>query len=251
MNNVKVIMSCNENPYYLDFWPLVSKVWKERIGITPVLVFVGDDKQEIDETFGEVVKINPIEGVPIHTQAQFARLWYPIKEPDTLWVTSDIDMFPVSKSYWKENTLPGDFDWKNLNTNLQNYFPCCYNIATGKNFKEVLSVNDDFGEFLEYVMSNFKGTLSITPVPNGELCEQWDLDEIYSSEMVCRWRDKHGRVEQPLRPGGYHSGRRIDRAGWHYEQEGIRVDYYIDCHSLRPYHDHKNTIDELMEHLLS
>ena len=38
----KVIMSCNDNPYYSDFWPLVSKVWKEKIGIDPVLVYVGD-----------------------------------------------------------------------------------------------------------------------------------------------------------------------------------------------------------------
>ena len=39
----KVIMSCDDNPYYLDFWPLVSWVWKEKMGIEPVLIHIGEN----------------------------------------------------------------------------------------------------------------------------------------------------------------------------------------------------------------
>ena len=29
----KVIMSCDDKRYYLDFWPLVSKVWKQKFNL--------------------------------------------------------------------------------------------------------------------------------------------------------------------------------------------------------------------------
>jgi hypothetical protein len=56
---VKVIMSCDDNPYYLDFWPLVAKVWRERIGYEPVLVHVGDS--EVTSEYGQVVNIKPLQ----------------------------------------------------------------------------------------------------------------------------------------------------------------------------------------------
>ena len=26
----KVIMSCNDNPFYHEYWPIISKVWKVK-----------------------------------------------------------------------------------------------------------------------------------------------------------------------------------------------------------------------------
>ena len=241
-------MSCDENPYYLDFWPLVSRVWKERIGVDPVLVLVGDS--DVDDTFGEVVKIKPIDAA-IHTQAQLARLWHPINEPDTLWITSDIDMFPISRTYWESNLSKDDFVWKNLNTDTKNYFPICYNIAYGKNFKEVLSIPDAFDDFIDSVSVSFKSDVSNKPENwDGNSLENWGLDEVYVSSMVCRWRDMNGGVEQPMRPDGFHDGRRINRTNWIYDNSKIEDDFYIDCHSLRPYNKHKDRVDELLRCLL-
>ena len=33
------VVSSNNDPTYLDFWPYVAKAWK-RIGIEPVLLFI-------------------------------------------------------------------------------------------------------------------------------------------------------------------------------------------------------------------
>jgi len=63
----KVIMSCDDNPYYLDFWPLVSWVWKEKMGIEPVLVHVGEKEPSAEH--GQVHSMPVDETVPIHTQA--------------------------------------------------------------------------------------------------------------------------------------------------------------------------------------
>ena len=38
-----VIHSVDDNPYYTDFWPMVSKVWKLRFGIEPILIHITED----------------------------------------------------------------------------------------------------------------------------------------------------------------------------------------------------------------
>ena len=242
---VKVIMSCDDNPYYLDFWPLVSRVWKERIGYDPVLIHVG--KEPTTSQYGEVINVAPLDEYPIHTQAQLARLWYPQFEPDTLWITSDIDMFPISRIYWKD-AIQGNYEWCNLNTILKNYFPLCYNVATGENFKKILDTEESFSDFMEDVTSSFNEKTKHTPENwNGEPMESWGLDEQFVSMVVSSYRDGGGKVYQPLRPDGFHSGRRLDRINWKPEVDKITNDWYVDCHSLRPYDKHREEIDKLLD----
>ena len=245
---IKVIHSCDDNPYYLDFWPLVSRVWKERIGYDPVLIHIGT--KSVSSEYGEVIKINPIEHHDVYIQTQLSRLWYPQFEPDVLWITSDIDMFPISKTYWKEN-INDDYNWCNLNTNLKNYFPICYNVATGENFKKILKINESFDEFIFHVIEKYKKQTKIHKPENWNEKEfnMWGLDEYFISDVVSSYRDNGGNVYQPLRLDGFHDGRRINRTEV-YDVEKIKNNWYIDCHSLRPYEKYKTQIDDLLNHLL-
>ena len=38
-----VILSSNNDPKYLDFWPIVSKAW-QNLGIKPYLFYIGKEK---------------------------------------------------------------------------------------------------------------------------------------------------------------------------------------------------------------
>ena len=59
----KVIMSCDDKRYYLDFWPLVSKVWKQKFNIHPVLILFGDKKElNVSEEFGTVIEFKTLDG---------------------------------------------------------------------------------------------------------------------------------------------------------------------------------------------
>jgi hypothetical protein len=40
---------------------------------------------------------------------------------------------------------------------------------------------------------------------------------------------------------------RVDRSSWSYSPELVKEDYYIDCHSLRPYNQYKKEINKLIE----
>jgi hypothetical protein len=45
----RVILSTDNNPDYIQFWPIVSRVWQEYIGIKPTLALIADKSVYIDE----------------------------------------------------------------------------------------------------------------------------------------------------------------------------------------------------------
>ena len=258
-----VIHSVDDNPYYTDFWPMVSKVWKLRFGIDPILIHITDGSVELSEEFGPVVKIKKIDNIPIHIQAQMARFWYPQFLPDSIWMTSDIDMFPISRTHFITDLEQYDDNvWMNLN-NQSDYFPVCYNIAKGSLFKSVLEMSEDFEEFLEQVKCDLGiDDWNQTTVDGSDLqthCPEnqndsfvnWCFDEMYIGKKINSFRDQTDLVLTPSRPDGFPNGRRINRTSWVYDEALIDNDFYIDCHSVRPYHIYKEEVDRLVGRLLS
>ena len=241
----KVAMSCNADPYYLEFWEPVSRLWKHKCGLEPVLFFVGDEAGVPPNEHGTVVRVPRVEGVPEHTQAQWARFYFTQTDPDSVWITSDIDMFPLSKAYFLDapRQYPDDC-FVSLNSDMKDYFPVCYNVATGKTFKEVLEFENTFAESVRTV---FTTTAGESHVVHGQVMQNWTADEIHSSRKICQFRSRHPhRNVQLLRPGGFHNGKRVDRVRWGYHTELVKKDWYIDCHSLRPYSEHRLEIERLL-----
>jgi len=271
---IKVIHSCDDNPHYLDFWPLVSKVWKKHIGITPVLIHLGKNKN-ISEEYGEVHYIPVNKSLPIHTQAQLARLWYPSQEPNTLWITSDIDMFPMSRSYWNEVFMNmsayANLDWTNLGSD-SDYFQTCYHIAKGKMFNTVLGIDPvskgqhwkySFYSYVEKVLDDIPDfcaakevwfswcqDLAQTACRHHHIeFEKWNADELFSSKKIIEFRNGGGNVYQPQRTSEINIPvmiRRLERSNWNYNPALVKGGYYIDCHSLRPYSKYKDQIDKVL-----
>jgi len=226
------LTACDSNPEYYEFWPLVSKVWKEHIGIEPVLIFVGDEiPNEIkDCKYGQVIKFEPFEGISTASQSQFIRLWYTQLFKDKTLITTDIDMFPLSKWYFTEQIKSLDEDLFVMLGVKENWYNICYNIAKGSVFKEVLDLKDDFEDTLK---------------PYYEWMEReghniWFTDEVYLTEKVRA--QEESRVKRLIRP----AMNRIDRGNWNYNPAMVKLGIYYDSHSLRPYKKYKNQIDNLL-----
>jgi hypothetical protein len=241
----KVALSCNANPYYLEFWEPVSRMWKLKCGLQPYLFFIGNERDVPPPEHGTVVHVPAVAGVPEHTQAQWARFFFTQIDPDAVWITSDIDMFPLSRLHFVDSVRPyAETCFVSLNSNMEDLFPVCYNVATGHVFKEVLSLETTFAESIRGLVST---TSTYPHVVNGAVMENWGADEQYSSRKICGFRTRYPqRTVQLLRPGGFHNGRRIDRIRWSYEDRLVRKDRYIDCHSLRPYSRHRSAIERLL-----
>jgi hypothetical protein len=241
----RVSLSCNANPFYLEFWEPVSKLWTHKCGFEPWLFFVGDEKDVPPHYHGTVVRVPRVDGVPEHTQAQWARFFFTQSDPDCVWITSDIDMFPLSPEHFLRAPAPyADDCFVALNSDLRDLFPVCYNVASGRTFKEVLELEDTFEES---VRTLYASTSTYEHTVDGVVMRNWGADEEYTSRMICRFRTRHShRVVQVPRPGGFPNGRRIDRLRWGYQAKLVKRDWYLDCHSLRPYSRHRREVDELV-----
>ena len=204
--------------------------------------------KKVEDEYGESHTIAPDESLPIHTQAQLARLWYPIKEPDVLWITSDIDMFPASKRWWRDNIshyMENKPTWTNLNASIQNeyggvYYPICYNIALGKDFKKILEVEDSFYDFVSRGIEETESNNTHPP-------ENWDGPEL------TKWNVDEVLITKKIRDSGVDTyiqskdrNKRINRNRWSYDIGDLRDGWYHDCHSLRPYDSYKEEIEKVL-----
>lgn len=244
-----VIHSSDSNPMYLDFWPLVSKVWNIRFGLRPLLVYVDENHDiPIDTTYGDVIKMKPVHDVPIYLQCQWVRFWITTQFPDKICMTSDIDMFPISTYYFVGmiRDIPNN-RYVHLNSSVD-YLPVCYHVAKGSLFKQVLGLHDSWEESIRHLYDqNLGHDCSVDDPTNTVLVGKpnWGADESYTTKRITEYFDQSIFALIRRRHA------RIDRADWAWSKRRVDEDFYADSHSIRPYRDPKNRerIDTLVEHL--
>ena len=232
------VMSSDDNELYLDFWLPVSKLWKERIGVTPVLLYFGNGNPSTE--YGIVIKMSAKENLPLATC--WARYWWAGQQKDKVTIISDIDMLPFSKWYLVEQVERFDNSkYIHINPCIETYsrLPSCYHIASGDTYKEALELHDNFDESLNHLLAqNYdNSTCYIKEVGNNK----WCFDEYHATEKLL----KFDRLVMINRIGGQ-SGHRIDRTDWNYDTAKLKAGYYYDSHSIRPYKQYKNEIDKLI-----
>tara|TARA_R100001015_G_scaffold19003_2_gene14086 strand:- start:16269 stop:17042 length:774 start_codon:yes stop_codon:yes gene_type:complete len=243
----RVILGCDTHPEYLPFWNLSSKAWREIIGITPTLVLIAEEIPDyLDQTYGEIHLLKPIEGIPTARQAQIVRFFYPSQFPDEVCLTSDIDMFPLSSTYFNgliknvpddhlavyssDSTLPG----------MKNHpsFAVGYNAAKGRVFEEIVKGSMDNWEekITEWVSEG----------------HQWFTDEIMFFKSWDSWSKKNEKTSFFKRGYNKHPDplyiNRIDRGNnCNYQKNLLERGYYYDFHMPRPYKKYENKIHEIVE----
>lgn len=249
----KVIHASDDKDFYLDFWPIVSKIWKIKFKVEPVLLYFGDNSPT--EEFGKVIKMPIIPDVPVNTLCQISRYWIPVTDKNAVWMTSDIDMLPISKHYFDGfiSDVPED-KWLSLNSDQKENFPnihylCCYNVAKGSTFQEILELPERFEDFVK--KDFWKGDPNILYKPDGLSVgmPNWSADEAWSSSRINAFGDQ-SRIVRRFRDCGPHRCRRIDRLDWNWNIKDIIKENYYDCHSIRPYSKYKDSIDSIVDQIL-
>jgi len=225
------IHASDDNSMYLDFWPLVSKLWKLKFNIEPILLHFG--KSEVDNTHGTVIKMNILEDYPVALQAQCSRYYYATTLAEDVGIISDIDMLPLSVYYFKEQIRNvGSEQYVHLNPCFDTYpqVAACYHVAKGNTYSSVLGNYNTFEEYLNWATS-IAGS-------------GWCCDEVSSTHKI---RNHHNQeIFTYISREGGQNGHRIDRPDWKYEVGLIKQDWYYDAHCPRPYSEHKQSIDEII-----
>lgn len=235
-----VIVSSNNNPYYLDFWPIVSKVWKENFNITPILGLIADENSDFEESeYGLVKKFKSVEGMDTGLQSQIVRLFLP-KELNGYCLISDIDIIPLSVKYFKEcashltenNIVVYSSDHPECLRN--NEYPMCYVSSHSDSFKNILKLDSDWESFANLMKNRNQG---------------WETDQKYLFEKINEFKLQKNDVVLLNRGWSGMANKRIDRASWNYDPIKVSEGYYIDSHSLRPYSQYSEEINKLVNYL--
>lgn len=260
-----VALSCNEDPMYWQFWNSVSKQWKLKFGIHPVLFYYGSDNNKLSEEHGTVVYHDALNAIPDYAAAAWGRFWIAKLFPGKMCLISDIDMFPLSRKFFLQDSNPktdsythlnadayciGNFEyWKNDGASV----PVCYHLATSEVLNSVYGFSDSFEEEMKKLLawdySEYKGGFSSTPevhlqrasADNGGI---WGMDEMYSSSLLRKY----------LRAGGsFSSGQRVlpqqrlCRSRIQHQLSNFSAGTHIDFHSVRPYGSYAQEIDNILE----
>jgi len=99
-----VLLACNENSHYLDFWPIVRRAWTQLVGIRAVLVYVGAELPAQLQGDPDVIFFKAISSWPTATQAQCIRLLYPALLAGSAGVTiNDMDMVPMQREHYTDD----------------------------------------------------------------------------------------------------------------------------------------------------
>ena len=93
-----VILSSNDNPNYVQFWPIVSEAWS-LMGLEPILIYTGEKKLNLK---GNVINFN-VKNLDSSFVAQNIRILYPSLLDNRTCLVSDIDNLPLSKNYFVDS----------------------------------------------------------------------------------------------------------------------------------------------------
>jgi hypothetical protein len=236
MNLDYVLIGSDMNPYYYDFWPLLSKIWKEKFNVTPILGLICDEYSELEETeYGYVKKFKKIEGIDVGLQTQIVRFFLS-KFLNGKCIISDIDMFPLSKSYFEESTRNlTDKNFIILSSDnpeclKDKMYPMCYVAGHSTVFGEIFDLHLTWIEFCE-LLHNRNQT--------------WYTDQKYLYEKVNHYHKITNNCIFLNRGWNGPAIRRIDRVNWSYDPLMVNNGYYYDSHVLRPYSKYKDEIIKL------
>jgi hypothetical protein len=224
------LMGSTSDPFYFDFWPSVSKVWKQVFNITPVLGLICDEDSDlIEDKYGLVKKFKKSQFSDPGTQSQVVRL-YLSKFLEGNCIISDIDMIPLSKKYFIDDLAPySDDDIIVMSSHHPqtvhiNQYPMCYVAGHSNVFNKIFNTNLTWDEF------TFSTSL------NG-----WYSDQVFLYESIRKFGVN--KVKFPYRS---FQNDRIDRVSWVYNENWVKEGRYVDSHLLRPYNSNKNLIDHLI-----
>jgi len=248
-----VVLSSNSSPTFLNFWPLVSRVWKESLDVDPILVFLYKEKKYEKliprlEIFGQVIPIMTESQAPIQNQAKLAR-WYVASKLNGNFVTvDDIDSIFTSMSFLSEKLRHFEPD-KLLGIGSEVYggsdlgkFPASSLSGYSQQFANFFSIKDD--EKFE----NFVSRMSNIQIIDGKE-NPFNRFSKFSDESLIRSLRKASNQEiKVIERNLNFESECIDRLNWpaSFNFEKIRRNIVV-INLPRPLYENRKRVQSLLD----
>lgn len=226
-----VIVSSNDDPRYLQHWPMVAAGWR-ALGFNPVLAYVSAREDWADQSkHGTVRLVNPHPEIPDAHMAKISRMMLATILPGES-LLSDVDMMPLAgmRDYLLtgRDRKPGHLalygaeayvDW------ASDRYPICYMLTDRQTWGKIvnpsqLSIDGLLESWRGRKKVDFKDDPYTAPFS----------DESLLTWLLRRW-NKPDRLMPILR--GWENGiarGRLDRACWEINRGKLKRGEYIDAH---------------------
>jgi hypothetical protein len=254
----RVILVTNNNPLYYEFWNKLSYTYKEKFGINPTLVFFGKEDEvrslNLSEEYGEIIvqeMTQPVEPW-VYTWALF---YFTKNYLNDVCAIMGIDQIPLGTFFLKDTIQNIDDDKYVMLIDDQyklegkyprkwdegGYSPSAYHIAKGITFSEIYKFEGSFEEEIKKLKNINVNTM---------WSNKWGMDEAYSSNILMNYKPREKIFD--LSKSTDFLRRRVDchrTMEVPYDINLLNNNHYIECHSVRPYHNHKNYLDNLFNNI--
>lgn len=267
---MKIILSCNEDPIYSEFWPVVAAAYKVIFPHATVHLALLTNRTDEDpvvqeaRTHGMVTLFPVLPDIPQFGQAKMIRFILAAQQEREVCYVDDIDLFPLSESFitTKLNRRP---DFVLLCVGGEVYgFNGCYPIsqmtAEGYIWKRFINPRD---ETPAECLRSWKDKAFYDHRENIMIQPEWDAsvggfknDHYFSDERLL----KRLLVENPVPKieiqRGYsdYLDATIDRATvkngvWEYDRGKLANGGYVNAHCARPYSQYKEQMEPLINYV--
>ena len=235
-----VILSSNDNPNYVQFWPIVSEAWS-LMGLEPILIYTGDKNLNLK---GNVIKFN-VKSLDSSFVAQNIRILYPSLLANRTCLVSDIDNLPLSKNYFVNSVL-------NFNENSfiiyrpdacpPNMISMMWNAAASETWYELFKVDSE-KKIEKYLNKWYTKNYSIQG-------KAWYTDQIKLRKYVNKFsrKNKSRIIELNDEELGFCRFNR-NRLEKHFALMNKNTDIkFTDFHMPRPFNEYEELISKVFEH---
>ena len=263
----KVILATNNNPIYSSQWNIVAPIWKNVFNIDPILVFYGSEDEFISSNFElNGYEHNILKFLPDFSESNpdwvttWSLFFISSKYENDICLLCGIDQIPLSTFFFEklkeidENKFVVGFAdaYKKYNKNTLGYFntktnvmyPSSHLVGTGKKFKDIFDINDDWEKEVEKVF-NSKGEYYLNN--NFYSSKMWGIDECYASEKISTHENKN-EIEYFNIFWSYWHPRRIDldgRINFNYDLDKLKDGYYSEF-TCKSYYLYKKNFVEII-----
>jgi len=236
------IVSSDSNPLYIDFFPLVHRVWRELVGVRCVLALIADElPPPLESLKDDILLIPPLDGVHPGFHALCIRLLVPqlVGEQRAI-IVSDIDMLPMDREYFRAPLRDAEDDAFVVYQRHKNWISFCYNAGTSETWRDLV------GPVANVAQANAVIARWAAPL-EGQL--GWGTDETLLKEFVERFgaRCVFLPQERLARLDRTDVGRRLSLI----QRSLISRHHFSDYHMKRPYQEFETINAEIVDLLLS
>lgn len=250
----RVILSSNFNPTYYHFWNPLSKVYKEKFGINPTLVWIGT-KEEAKEAgmsnqYGDIIYTEADENHRIPWQTTWALFWATQFYPKDTCIIMGIDQVPLSRMFFDKVRDLYDTEYAMLiaDAYLPHYWtstasPSSYHVAKGETFMRIYDFKPTLKEEVNKVLeSGAKGFWA-------DNIDNWGIDESYSCAVLRNQR--YSRVVC-FNDFSQLCERRVEcerHKETPYDIQKMLGGWYSECHMPRPFTNHVKYLTEMFDNI--